>query len=108
LATCAEPRSADCTRRLNQFSITLPKKPCAIRKSTTVGKSERQAKASTRRVRKRAPSMRLRRSKMSFTRLRATRKMSSTSRIRLRLMSRKKTMLLDCGGLSRKSGNRVW
>jgi hypothetical protein len=52
--------------------------------------------------------MRLRRSKISFTRLRATRKMSRTSRIRLRLISRKKTMLLDCGGLSRKSGSRVW
>ena len=52
--------------------------------------------------------MRLRRSKISFTRLRATRKMSRTSRIRLRLMSRKKTMLLDCDGLSRKSGSRVW
>jgi hypothetical protein len=88
--------------------MTLPKKPCATRNSRMVGNSDRQTKASTRRVRKRAPRMRLRRSKISFTRFLATRKMSRISRMRLRLMSRKKTMLLDCGGLSRNSGSRVW
>jgi hypothetical protein len=44
--------------------------------------------------------IRRRRSTTSLVRLRATRKISSTSRMRLRLMRRKKTMLPDWDGLS--------
>ena len=60
---------------------------------------------STRRDCKREPRMRRLRSKISLTRLRTTRKTSSTSRMMLTLMSRKKTMLLPSEYSGETSGN---
>src|SRR6185369_11831263 len=82
-------------------------KPSATRKISTAGKIETATNASTSRVRKCEPSIRRRRSNTSFIRLRATRNTSSTSRMMLRLMRRKKMTLLVRELLLENCGRRV-